>query len=195
MKIHEVLESVIEMLVEGDRKPEPSKESLSKKQAWEDLWRNRTNILYEVSVSRRYHHKRQAYFQMLEDGTQVATILGGVVVAGVTISGSYPWIGGAISFVSALAFVLKYGDKRQLHKELAVESLKIMQEIKSCENKNLSEVLVKEWEKKYFDMSCREPPTLRTLAQQCEWEQCLEDGIANPNPPVSRICQLFMHFG
>ena len=146
---------------------------------FDELWTRRCEQLNWAHITYRYHRKRQRFFDIADKLTQVVAVGGGVAVAGKTLTDHMPLVGGLIAFAGLLTLVFGYGDKRQCHKELAELSIQMAGAIESLPAVDMTEASVCDWERMRTNISLREPASLKTLVDKCEWEQAVAEGHLN----------------
>lgn len=140
------------------------------------LWEKRCDLLYKAWVQLRYHRKRQRFFDLLDKGTKACTLLLGASLFGAYLSPAVPWIGVGVSALGLLALVFGYGDRKQLHKELAERASAIIRAIEKVPAGQLSPSHNADWAADYADLMGKCPPPLKALTIICEHEQSSADG-------------------
>jgi hypothetical protein len=162
--------------------------------AFRQLWDRRHRVLSVLNVTGRYHRKRQRLFDLLDKATTTITVVLGGVVFSKQAQDSTSQIGMAIASVGLLALVFGYNDKKQLHKELADETYKLIAKIELIQNLALTDEIASKWEAEYNLLNAKEPPALRTLVEICEYEQAEAGGQSHQIPRPSWFRRFFADF-
>ncbi|GAB2721689.1 hypothetical protein [Comamonas sediminis] len=159
-------------------------------------WDVRSEILNWANITYRYHRKRQWFFDLCDKVTQSASIVMGLSLFGKTVQDHLPYVGFSIACLGVMALVFTYADRKQCHRELADLSRELAGEIAPIVDAQLTDKLITHWERIRTKIELREPPTLKTLAAKCEWEQACVEGHEDiaKKLKVSPFAQLFMHF-
>lgn len=142
-------------------------------------WTERNGLLFKAWTQVRYQRRRQRYFDLLDKGTKAVTIVLGMSLLGSFVSNFFPWLGAAITSIGLLALVFGYGDRKQLHKELAEQAASLVASIESVPLRDLTADNTAGWAADYARLCAKAPPPLKTLTLMCEREQSVADG--NPN--------------
>ncbi len=163
-------------------KPEPTPLEL-------DRW----DILHWAKVTFRYHKKREWFFNMCDLGTQLICTLAGLTLFAKFFSDV--WIAGAVvAVLSVLALLVRYGDCKQRHIELAKRAQQLIGEIEKLPLADVTPQHVAGWTQTRSQINSDEPPCIKTLVALCEWEQCVEDGWPDHAPKLTRREKLHRHF-
>lgn len=99
-----------------------------------------------------------------------------------------------ISGLGLLALVFGYGDRKQVHKELAEQAAGLIAAIERVPAGELNSSRIAEWASEYARLCAKAPPPQKTLTLICEREQATADGHPNHAPQVPRILRLFAYF-
>ena len=141
----------------------------------DSMWTERCALLYKAWVQVRYHRRRQRFFDLIDKGTKGATL-----VLGASLFGKHldwlPWAATLISAFGLLALVFGYGDRKQLHKELAEQAVGLVASIEEVTVPSMSPHGVAQWRSQYARFCAKAPPPLKTLTLLCEQEQSALDG-------------------
>lgn len=140
------------------------------------MWRQRHVTLNRVWVQVRYHRKRQRFFDLIDKITKAVTVVLGASLMGQYFRDFLPWLATAITCLGFLALVFGYGDRKQLHKDLAEQAAKLMAEIESSTVASLSFEKTAHWTAEYARLVAKAPPALKSLTIMCEREQALYEG-------------------
>jgi hypothetical protein len=149
------------------------------------VWNQRCDVKHKAWVQVRYHRRRQRFFDLADKLTKSLTILLGASLLGHTVQEHLPLIASAISALGLLALVFGYGDRKQMHKELAEQDAALVASIESVPAGELTPAKTAQWSAEYLRICMKAPPPLKTLTLICEREQSTADGhpdhIANPH--------------
>ncbi len=151
----------------------------------DSLWTQRCATLHNAWVQIRYHRRRQRAFDLMDKGTKSITVVLGASLMGQYMVGFLPWLATAITSMGLLALVFGYGDRKQLHKELAEQAAALVGAIEQVPSGDLTPAKTSAWNADYARLCAKAPPPLRTLSLMCEREQSIADGhpdhVPNPN--------------
>ena len=139
------------------------------------VWKQRCNLLFKAWVQVRYHRRRQRFFDLVDKGTKAATLVLGASLFGKQLA-SLNWVATGISALGLMALVFGYGDRKQLHKELAEQAAGLAAFIEEQPAGELSTQVVARWSAEYARFCAKAPPPLKTLTLTCEHEQATADG-------------------
>lgn len=142
------------------------------------VWQQRCSLLYKAWVQVRYHRRRQRFFDLIDKATKATTLVLGATLFGKHLA-SLNWVATGISALGLMALVFGYGDRKQLHKELAEQAAGFVAAIEELPARNLSVEVVARWSADYARFCAKAPPPLKTLTLVCEREQSVLDGHAN----------------
>lgn len=123
----------------------------------------------------RYHRKRQRFFDLVDKGTKAITLVLGATLFGKHLD-SLNWVATGISALGLLALVFGYGDRKQLHKELAEQAANLAANIEGQPARHLTVEGAAQWAAEYAKFCAKAPPPLKTLTLLCEREQSTLDG-------------------
>ncbi len=169
------------------------------------LYSKREAMLFKFWVQVRYHRRRQRFFDLVDKGTKTVTLL-----LGATLFGKYMnqgdihilgidvpllnIVGTLISALGLLTLIFGYGDRKQLHKELAEAAANKVAEIEEIPEQNIMPTDTAKWASDYAKFCAKAPPPLKTLTIICEHEQASigpgENKIKLPPPFWCWIAQL-----
>lgn len=153
----------------------------------------RWDILHWAKVTFRYHKKREWFFNLCDLTTQLICTLAGVAVFAKFFTDV--WIAGAlVAVLSVLALLVRYGDCKQRHIELAKRAQQLIGEIEKLPAADMKPIDVSNWTQVRSQINGDEPPSIKTLVALCEWEQCVEDGWPDHAPKLSLGQRLHRHF-
>lgn len=152
------------------------------------LWQERHCLRHGAMVSYRYHRYRQRFFDLIDKLTKAATVMLGATLLGQWFKEAAPLFASLISGLGLLSLVFSYGDRKQSHKELSEGFMDLVGKIEGLPVKVLSDAVIAQWNIDISKLSAKEPPTLKTLALICEYEQAVAEGHAESvdQPPVYR---------
>ncbi len=142
------------------------------------VWKQRCGLLFQAWVQVRYHRRRQRFFDLADKGTKSITLVLGASLFGKHLASLY-WVATGISALGLLALVFGYGDRKQLHKELAEQAAHLAASIEGQPAGQLSVEMVAQWAAEYVRFCAKAPPPLKTLTLLCEREQATLEGHAN----------------
>lgn len=148
-------------------------------QGGKSLWDRRCEALYKGHVAYRYHRKRQRFFDLLDKWTKALTVIAGASLLAESIKQNLPYVAMGISAIGLLSLVFAYGDRKQLHKELAESFASFVANIEKEGAVPLDAQLVAKWESEVAALNAKEPPQLETLVTICEREQSIANGYPN----------------
>lgn len=135
-------------------------------------WHKREALIQGLYITYRYHRYRQYHFDVIDKLIKAVTVVLGGTILGQSVRDWTPVVGGLISALGLIALVLGFGDKKQTHKELAEGAMGLIAEL---EEKGTPEEFTEKdlnvWTAKIARANAKEPPTLKTLAMLCDWEQ------------------------
>lgn len=153
--------------------PEPFSDALM-----DEMWTQRCGLLYKAWVQVRYHRRRQRFFDMVDKSTKATTLLLGASLFGKHLD-TLNWVATGISALGLMALVFGYGDRKQVHKELAEQAAGIAASIEEVPVGKLSPDTIAQWAGQYARFCSKAPPPLKTLTVLCEHEQSCMDGHPN----------------
>ena len=139
------------------------------------VWNQRCGLLYKAWVQVRYHRRRQRFFDLVDKGTKAVTLILGVSLFGKHLA-SLNWVATGISALGLMALVFGYGDRKQLHKELAEQAAGLIASIEELPAGKLTVEITARWAAEYARFCVKAPPPLKTLTILCEREQSILDG-------------------
>ncbi|WP_143476312.1 hypothetical protein [Pseudacidovorax sp. RU35E] len=168
-------------------------EPVEAKTAADSDWDKRCDILYKSWVQVRYHRKRQRFFDLVDRATKALTLVLGASLFGPYVGKSVSWIGTAISAIGLMALVFSYGDRKQLHKEMAERAAGIVRSIESVPAGQLTAANTATWAADFAELVSKAPPPLKTLTMMCEREQSTADGHPNHVAPRPLGRRVFAH--
>lgn len=140
------------------------------------LWRERHGLLHAAMVSYRYHRYRQRFFDLIDKLTKAATVMLGATLLGTWFKEQAPLFASLISGLGLMSLVFSYGDRKQSHKELSEGFMDLAGKIEGLPAKSLSDTVIAQWNLDVAKLSSKEPPTLKTLALICHYEQAVAEG-------------------
>ena len=143
------------------------------------VWEQRCGVLHKAWVQVRYHRRRQRFFDLADRLTKSATVVLGASLMGQYFRDALPWLATAITSLGLLALVFGYGDRKQLHKELAEQAAGLVTAIEQVPAGELNPGRTAGWAAEYARLCAKAPPPLKTLTLMCEREQAAADG--NPD--------------
>lgn len=154
----------------------------------DSLWAQRCGVLHKAWVQLRYQRRRQRFFDLIDKATKAATVLLGASLLGRELQNLLPYVASAISALGLLALVFAYGDRKQLHKELAEQAAALIAAIEQVPAGELSAATTARWAADYARLCLKSPPPLKTLTMMCEREQATADGHPEhvPRQPLPR---------
>lgn len=144
----------------------------------DEMWTQRCGLLYKAWVQVRYHRRRQRFFDMVDKSTKATTLLLGASLFGKHLD-TLNWVATGISALGLMALVFGYGDRKQVHKELAEQAAGIVASIEEVPVGKLSPDTIAQWAGQYARFCSKAPPALKTLTVLCEHEQSCMDGHPN----------------
>lgn len=142
----------------------------------EAVWTQRCATLYQAWVQLRYHRRRQRFFDLADKLTKSFTVILGASLMGDALKQQVPVVASAIASLGLLALVFGYGDRKQLHKELAELAAGLVVAIEQITPYELTPEHSAGWCADYARLCARAPPPLKTLSLICEREQSAADG-------------------
>lgn len=140
------------------------------------VWAQRCATLYNVWVQVRYHRRRQRFFDLADKLTKSLTVVLGASLMGDALKQYLPVVASAIASLGLLALVFGYGDRKQLHKELAEQAAALVVAIEQVSPYELTAERAAAWGADYARLCAKAPPPLKTLSLICEREQSVADG-------------------
>ena len=142
----------------------------------DSVWVQRCATLHNAWVQVRYHRKRQRFFDLTDKLTKSATVVLGGSLLGQSLKDLQPLVASAIASLCHLALVFGYGDRKQLHKELAEQAAALVGAIEQVPAGELTPARTASWGADYARLCAKAPPPLKTLSLMCESEQSTADG-------------------
>lgn len=158
------------------------------------VWNKRCDYLYKAWVQVRYHRKRQRFFDLADKLSKTATIILGASLIGEQIREYLPYLAALIALSGSLSLVFGYGDRKQLHKELAEQAANLVAAIEQVSAGELSPSIVARFGVDYARLCVKAPPPLRVLTLICEREQSVADGYPNHIPQPQFFRRIFAQF-
>jgi hypothetical protein len=140
------------------------------------MWGQRCATLSRAWVQVRYHRRRQRFFDLVDKFTKALTVVLGASLMGQYFLSYLPELATLLTSLGFLALVFGYGDKKQLHKELAEQAAQLVAEIELVPVAGLSFDLTSAWAAAYARLIAKAPPALKALTLICEHEQATVDG-------------------
>ena len=140
------------------------------------VWAQRCATLHNAWVQVRYHRKRQRFFDLADKLTKSATVVLGGSLLGQSLKNLQPLVASAIASLGLLALVFGYGDRKQLHRELAEQAAALVGSIEQVPAGELTPARTASWGADYARLCAKAPPPLKTLSLMCEGEQATADG-------------------
>jgi hypothetical protein len=140
------------------------------------VWDQRCGVAYKAWVQHRYHRRRQRFWDVADKGTKALTVALGISLIGDTVRAGFPWVAASVTLLGLLALVFGYGDRKQLHKELAEQAANLVASIEQVPAGELTPGKVSAWSAEYLRLCMKAPPPLKTLTMMCEREQSAADG-------------------
>lgn len=144
----------------------------------DSVWKHRCDLLYKAWVQVRYHRRRQRFFDLVDKGSKAMTLILGASLFGKHLA-SLNWVATGISALGLMALVFGYGDRKQLHKELAEQAAGLAAAIEELPARALTTEAVAAWAAQFARLCAKAPPALKTLTLLCEREQSIADGHAD----------------
>lgn len=139
------------------------------------VWKQRCDLLYKAWVQVRYHRRRQRFFDLVDKGTKAITLILGASLFGKHLN-SLNWVATGISALGLMALVFGYGDRKQLHKELAEQAAGLAAAIEEQPANALTTEAAAAWAAQFARLCAKAPPALKTLTLLCEHEQSIAEG-------------------
>jgi hypothetical protein len=154
-------------------------------QPWQALWTRRHDVLHRAYVTYRYHRRRERFFDLVDKVSNAVTVLLAASLLGKALEDQQPLVASVISALGLMNLVFGYGDRKQTHKELAVNAMQIVGRIEQVPIQQLDEQHAGAWEVELAQLNAQEPPQLKTLVVLCEREQAATIGHPDhvPLPP------------
>ena len=140
------------------------------------MWAQRHNTLFQAWVQVRYHRRRQRFFDLLDKVTKSVTVVLGASLMGQYFKDLLPWVATGITCMGLLALVFGYGDRKQMHKEMAEQAAKLVADIETVTVAQLSFERTAGWAAEYARLVAKAPPPLKSLSLICEREQATFEG-------------------
>lgn len=181
-------QSVTTSPVSGSNPNAPYSEALA-----DSVWVARCGLLYKAWVQVRYHRRRQRFFDLADKGTKAVTLLLGASLFGKNLA-ALPWVATGISGLGLMALVFGYGDRKQLHKELAEQAAGLVALIEGIPAGELRVENTAQWAAEYARLCAKAPPPLKRLTLMCEHEQSLADGHPKQVKKPWIFMRLIAHF-
>lgn len=155
----------------------------------EEVWRRREATLFHAWVQLRYHRRRQRFFDLIDKETKAITLLLSASLFGKYFVGleteGIPWIPTFLSSLTLLSLVFGYGDRKQVHKELAETAGALIAAIESVTPNDLTPEHAARWASDFAKLCSKAPPPLKNLTLICEREQAIALGR---KPTATKVC-------
>lgn len=148
----------------------------SEKDSLDTQWELRCGVLYKAWVQVRYHRRRQRFFDLADKVTKSLTVALGASLLGRYFNAWLPWLAVSITTLGLFALVFGYGDRKQMHKELAESAATLVSDIEAVPAGELTAARVATWHSRYAQLCAKAPPPLKSLTLMCEAEQSAADG-------------------
>ena len=164
-------------MTDPNSKPTPSQPSPEEERK-DAVWGRRCDLLYRGKVQLRYHKRRQMFFDRIDKLSKSLTLMLSATLVGADIKDSLPYLASAISFLTLLALVFSYSERKQTHKELAEAYGALLSKIEEippliiCERPET----VAAWASELVKVGTKAPPPLKRLTLYCEREENIASG-------------------
>jgi len=146
----------------------------------QEVWNRREATLFHAWVQLRYHRRRQRFFDRLDKETKAITLLLSATLFGKYFVGletdGIPWIPTILSSLTLLSLVFGYGDRKQVHKDLAESAGVLIAAIESVTPGDLTPEHTARWASEFAKLCSKAPPPLKNLTLICEREQAIALG-------------------
>ena len=129
-------------------------------------YRDRYHLAFGIRRSARYHSKRQAFFEAIDQATTFVLIILGSGAMVPIWEGDRFWLGLAVASVSGLKLVFGFGRKASIHSQLVKDFMRLEKELSQDE----SEETFRRVKGMKNDLDASEPPVLRVLDVICHNE-------------------------
>lgn len=141
------------------------------------------NFLFDIRRSARYHERRKAFFELVQNIFSFLTIvMAGVVLMDVIKQGDTPrwvlWIGVGAALLSALDLVIGFSKKASIHSALREKFADL--EIDIISGKQDGEIW-NEYQKKRLLIEKDEPAIYYAIDGMCRNELLIADGFSRKN--------------
>ena len=136
------------------------------------------NIDFGVSKSMRYHSYRRWFWDSVDNGAKILTIVSGTAVL-VSIIGSDTrvavWCAFVVAFFSAADVVLGFSNRARTHDGLYRAFSGLAQDV--AENDTPTERDVSKWRRRRLEIEMEEPGVIDWLERRCAAEEAAARGV------------------
>ena len=137
-------------------------------------------LLFGVRRSVRYHSCRRAFFDRLNNTTNVTSVLfGSAALASLLASGGRALIliaATVVTFFSAVNLVIGSTRKAREHADLAKKFVELQKQIVGCAKPTDQDL--RNWTQNRLEIEAEEPPVLKVLDSMCHNDQLRADGFS-----------------
>lgn len=130
--------------------------------------------LFAVARSVRYHAKREAFFQTLDQWSKIISVTLSLGVVGDLLNGSPKfslWLAAGVAAVGVIDLVKGFGAMSKRHLELGQQFISLNQDYVRLGD-DITEMQFRDLCARRLEIEKREPPILKTLNRICHNEEC-----------------------
>ena len=109
-------------------------------------------------------------------------VLLGASLLGKTLKHQLPLVASLISGLGLLALVFLYSDRKQSHRECAEAAMQLLGRIEEIPMSRLDEIRLSQLVVEHARQNAKEPPALKTLVVNCEYEESVSLGHPDQVP-------------
>lgn len=133
----------------------------------------RHNLLFDIRRSVRYHNRRRAFFDRLDQGSNMLSVVFGSAAIYGVLEREYQaialWAAGLVTMASGINLVVASGQKARDHSDFARQYIELEKKL-SCSDE-CDEELLKSIQAERLAIEAEEPPVYQVLDVICHNEQ------------------------
>lgn len=144
----------------------------------DDLERQLWNIDFDVAKSIRYHAYRRSFWDTVDNGSKILTVISGTAVLISIIGSSHGFATGfafVVAFASAMDVVLGFSNRARTHDGLYRAFSRLAQDI--SENSSPTEANINQWRRRRLEIEMDEPGVIDWLERRCSAEEAVARGV------------------
>lgn len=163
----------------------------------DSLSTRRHNLLFDIRRSVRYHKRRRAFFDRLDQGSNVLSLIFGSAAIYGVLEREYQALAllaaGLVTVASSINLVIASGQKARDHSDFARQYIELEKKL-SCAGE-CDERFLKSIQAERLSIEAEEPPVLKVLDVLCHNDQMRAMGYPRTQLAKVGVCQaLFAQF-